>query len=120
MRILTIILLGGIVPLASCQSAGEPKMAVPASLGAEAEPNGKFLAEALCSGCHAVEVGQISPNPASPSFESIANRKGLTRETLGEFLHDSYNFPNQMELEVSDEDSEAISSYILMLRDSDR
>lgn len=88
----------------------------PSSSTSGAQPQGQYLAVTLCSGCHAVADGEISPSPEAPDFVSIANREGLTRETLGNFLHDSYSFPNQMNMELSDDDADAISAYILTLR----
>ncbi|NNC58992.1 MAG: hypothetical protein HKO05_03260 [Erythrobacter sp.] len=80
---------------------------------------GANLAEALCSGCHAVAPGQISPNPQAPSFMLIANSEGLTEDTLGEYLRDSHNFPERMNFEVVAEDSEALAAYMITLRSDD-
>ena len=80
---------------------------------------GANLAEALCSGCHAVAPGQISPNPQAPSFMLIANSEGLTEDTLDDYLRDSHNFPERMNFEVVPEDSEALAAYMITLRSDD-
>ena len=74
------------------------------------------LSEALCSGCHAIKINEISPNPQSPTFEMIANAKGLTPGTLSEFLRNSHNFPEKMNFEVVEEDSDLLAAYIITLR----
>ena len=104
---------------ASCQTPYDDGVKLPLSEATQMQSRGEFLAEALCSGCHAIADGEVSPNPEAPTFVEISDRDGLTRETLGDFLHDSYNFPGQMNLEVSDEDADAIAAYILTLRSAD-
>ncbi len=77
------------------------------------------LSEALCSGCHAIKSSEISPNPQSPTFEMIANAKGLTPGTLSEFLRNSHHFPEKMNFEVVEEDSDLLAAYIITLRSDD-
>lgn len=77
------------------------------------------MSEALCSGCHAVKPGDISPNPTSPTFEMIANSPGLTRETLSEYLRDSHNYPELMNFEVAEEDGDLLAAYIITLSSED-
>ncbi len=119
MRSALIIVTVCSLAIAACQTPTDQQTSgpQPVSLGPD-QSNGEYLAEALCSGCHAVAAGEISANPEAPSFVSIANRDEVTQETLGNFLHDSYSFPNQMNLELSDKDADEISAYILTLRDT--
>ncbi|MDN3645766.1 c-type cytochrome [Pontixanthobacter aestiaquae] len=117
MRIKASIAIGFSVALAACQTPVENGATDSKVEASGMETQGEHLAVTLCSGCHAVADGEISPNAEAPDFVSIANREGLTRQTLGNFLHDSYNFPNQMNLELSDEDADKISAYILTLRE---
>ena len=80
---------------------------------------GKQLADALCSSCHAVAVGEVSPNPQAPTFPNIANMSGLTEATLADFLRDSHNFPERMNFEVVPEDAEALAVFMITLRTDD-
>ena len=72
--------------------------------------------QAACGGCHAVEATGLSPNPASPSFADIANRDGLTRETLVSWLIDAHNYPEEMEFDLQSRQAERIADHILALR----
>ncbi|WP_271438984.1 hypothetical protein [Pontixanthobacter luteolus] len=91
---------------------------VTAPSGADMEPLAGFeMSEALCAGCHAVAPGQISPNPSAPSFMMVANMPGLTNTTLKAFLLDSHSFPQEMNVEVSDEDAQLLTDYIITLRE---
>ncbi|MXP13766.1 hypothetical protein GRI44_03235 [Altererythrobacter confluentis] len=80
---------------------------------------GYNLSEALCSGCHAISAGGISPNPQSPTFAMVANMPGLTEVTLRDFLRDSHNFPETMNFEVVEEDVDVLAAYIITLRQDD-
>jgi mono/diheme cytochrome c family protein len=108
--------------LTACLPAtqAEPAPAAPARapLAGPAQA-GYALSEALCSGCHAIKPGEISPNPMSPTFEMIANAKGLTRETLSGYLRNSHNFPENMNFEVAEEDGDVLAAYIITLRSDD-
>lgn len=105
--------------LSACQTSTESEVA-PAAPAAKPSAGsaevGFNLAEALCSGCHSIAPGKISPNPQSPSFEMIANTSGLTLDTLGTWMHDSHNFPENMNFEVADEDVDHLAAYIITLR----
>ena len=98
-------------------------LAACATLPAEApEPqvNGmdrSAFVQGACAGCHAVEAGYLSPNPAAPSFEAIANRDGLTRASLAAFLADAHNYPVDMDFTLDQAEVEAIADYVLLLRD---
>lgn len=108
--------------LTACQPAtlAEPAPAAPARAPLAGPVQAGFeLSEALCSGCHAIKAGTISPNPMSPTFAMIANSAGLTRETLSEYLRDSHNYPETMNFEVVEEDSYVLAAYIITLRSDD-
>lgn len=79
---------------------------------------GRVLAQRMCSECHAVQPGQVvSPNPFAPSFEHIANTRGMTSAALWSWLHSSHrNMPNII---LHPDETRAIVSYILTLQDVD-
>ncbi|MCP5397326.1 MAG: cytochrome c [Sphingomonadaceae bacterium] len=113
----TVVFAAIALGLAACQPAADrPVSAAPSPALVK---QGHDLADALCSGCHAVKPGEISPNPHSPSFEMIANARGLTQETLSEFLRNSHNFPEKMNFEVVEEDGDALAAYMITLRRED-
>ncbi len=125
MRSQTVLILGA-VTLVACQTAPTPAMeAAPAMDAAPAMPllgpakAGFDMSEALCSGCHAIRVNEISPNPNSPTFEMIANTQGLTEVTLRDWLRDSHNFPERMNFEVAADDVDVLAAYIITLRRDD-
>ncbi|MCB2087644.1 MAG: cytochrome c [Sphingomonadaceae bacterium] len=119
MRKIAIFSAAFALGLAACQPVEErPVTAAPAPDPALVK-QGADLADALCSGCHAVKPGEISPNPNSPSFEMVANARGLTQDTLGSFLRNSHNFPERMNFEVAEEDGEALAAYMITLRRED-
>ncbi|MEM8724866.1 MAG: hypothetical protein AAGE86_05000 [Pseudomonadota bacterium] len=99
-------------PLAACQttSAQPPDAAV---------PNPPAFVEAACGGCHAVQPPFLSPNPAAPSFDAIANREGLSDETLAAWLSDAHNYPEVMDFDLSPEQAEEIADYMISLRRGD-
>lgn len=108
--------------LTACQSTPSEQvntLAVVAETPAASVQAGAHMAEALCSGCHAIEPGEISPNPQAPSFVAIANTSGLTQDTLSKWMRDSYNFPDKMDFEVPDEDVDDLAAYIITLRGDD-
>ena len=107
-----IALAGSAALLAACQTTG------PALLPISDAPAPAFV-EAACGGCHAVEPPFVSPNPAVPSFEAIANREGLTEKTLGDWLANAHNYPEDMEFELSDEQVNQIAAYMVTLRRDD-
>lgn len=80
-----------------------------------AEKRGLKFAKRRCSECHAVVADRLSPNPASPSFQDIANRPAVTRPTLREFLRDSHNYPSEMNFRLEDERIEDLSEYMVTL-----
>lgn len=84
---------------------------------AEAE-RGRVVAEARCAACHAVTVNSSSPNPESPGFEDIANRKGLTSATLRQYLRNAHNYPDAMQFKLDRGQVRDLSAYIVTLKRS--
>lgn len=108
--------LAAAISLAGCQRAAEaPVASVPDTALAEHHP--LQFAQAACGGCHAVEAPWLSPNPASPSFAEIANREGVTEETLRTYLVDAHNYPLEMDFDLDSSQARALAHYILSLRD---
>jgi mono/diheme cytochrome c family protein len=116
---LASILLGA----AACQPVAAPasRSATPSQPAASipAEPGIAAFAQAACGGCHAVKAGALSPNPASPGFAEIANRAGLTQGSLGTWLRDAHNYPEDMDFDLDPAQVEALVAYILSLREAD-
>ncbi|GAA4035222.1 c-type cytochrome [Parerythrobacter jejuensis] len=112
---IVLLMASGCAPYGSSDNSVQSAKASAPPLSAAAV-EGKRLSESLCSGCHAVTAGQISPNPSAPGFERIANMDSLTEESLRDWLRDSHNFPEKMNFEVVDEDVAALAAYIITLR----
>ncbi len=93
------------VPLAGCQTAQAPP-----------QPDPPAFVEAACGGCHAVEPPFLSPNPESPSFAAIANREGLSEDTLADWLADAHNYPEMMDFDLTREQVDEIAAYMITLR----
>ncbi|MCT2400617.1 cytochrome c [Novosphingobium mangrovi (ex Huang et al. 2023)] len=97
-----------------CTATAAPP-AVTASPLASAE-RGLSFAQERCASCHGVVPNTVSPNPESPPFEDIANRNGLTVETLGQFLVDSHNFPVAMDFTVTRTQARDLATWMLTMR----
>lgn len=98
--------------LAACVTTG-----VHLSPGAK---RGLALANANCAGCHAITANASqSPNPRAPTFELVANREGLTRETLTSFLRDAHNYPEAMQFTLGPKQADDLAAYMLTLRRAD-
>lgn len=80
------------------------------------ETRGLALAKARCAGCHSVVSNGTSPDPEAPSFEDIANRAGITRSTMREFLRDSHNYPAAMGFELRAAEVAELSDHVLRLQ----
>ena len=100
-----------VVLLCACQSAPPQSASI-----APAPP---AFVEAACGGCHAVEPPFLSPNPASPSFEAVANREGLDQATLSNWLADAHNYPEEMDFDLEPSHIDQIARYMLTLKRSD-
>lgn len=77
---------------------------------------GLSFARERCAACHGVTANSSSPNPESPPFEEIANRPGLTKVTLRQFLRDSHNYPEAMDFAVERERIRDLADYIVTLK----
>jgi mono/diheme cytochrome c family protein len=85
---------------------------------------GEHIARLICSACHVVAANQEYPpiltRPA-PSFTEIANRPGVSAESLQHFIVNTHwdvdklpmAMPNPM---LSKDEVRAVSRYILSLR----
>ena len=49
----------------------------------------------------------------------IANRPGLREGSVASWLKDAHNYPEQMDVDLSEEDAEALADYMLTLRSVD-
>ena len=101
------------VSLGACQTGGS----APETALSKSHP--PAFVEAACGGCHAVEPPFLSPNPQAPSFEAIANRKGLTEDTLASWLSDAHNYPEDMDFDLEPGHVEQIAAYMVTLRRED-
>ena len=99
--------------------SGEPRIATGTAWDTGGEPEPPAFVEAACGGCHAVEPPFLSPNPDAPSFESIANRSGLTEATLGTWLRQAHNYPEQMDFDLDEAQADAIAGYMARLKRDD-
>jgi cytochrome c553 len=89
--------------------------------GNAAAPDHDTLAfvQAACGGCHAVEKGYLSPNPQAPRWVDIANREGLSEETLASWLYDAHNYPEMMDFDLDRSRADEIADHMLKLRSED-
>ena len=78
-------------------------------------PEPPAFVEAACAGCHSVEPPFLSPDPRVPSFESIANRPGVTRATIQAWLRNAHNYPEQMDFDLTREKVDEVSDYMITL-----
>ncbi|HYK99893.1 MAG TPA: cytochrome c [Steroidobacteraceae bacterium] len=94
---------------------------VPTTPGAA---RGEHIARLLCSACHAVAIDQEYPpllRQTTPTFAEIANRPGMTAESLRRFITTTHwdvdrlpmSMPNPM---LTREQADAVARYILSLR----
>jgi len=128
-RALAGLVLAGTAALAACETtdftapytaaSGEPDMATGTKWDAGDPPAAPAFVEAACGGCHAVEPPFLSPNPEAPSFESIANRRGLSEQSLGDWLKQAHNYPEQMDFDLDEAQAEAIAAYMVRLQRDD-
>ena len=84
---------------------------------------GQTIAVHVCATCHVASPEQSGPpilQPPAPSFRSIANRPGVTAESLRTFVlttHTSLKSPHDMpNPQLSGDQATAVAGYILSLR----
>ena len=120
-----LVMLGAAaaLALAACQSgdaSSETTTSTSRAALAETDEDGvPMLVNAVCGSCHAVTPDTLSPLPQAPTFPAIANREGLTRETLTAYLRDAHNYPDIMDVGLTDEDVALIVGYMVSLQDED-
>jgi mono/diheme cytochrome c family protein len=106
--------------LAACHTAAPAD--APPMVGKPTAPSRDTRApafvEAACGGCHAVEPPFLSPNPASPSFAAIANRRGLSETSLADWLAEAHNYPEDMDFTLTAKQIDQIAAYMVTLRDA--
>ena len=108
-----VVLAGGVLAmLAACQ--------MPAPVSSSRPPvglaAGQRFAQGACGGCHSVDAYGLSPNPASPAFAEIANRPGLSGETLTTWLRDAHNYPQEMDFWLEGDEVTLLAAHITSLR----
>ena len=119
-RAFTLIAPLACLVLAACQTAAPAD--APPMVGKSTAPSPDTRApafvEAACGGCHAVEPPFLSPNPASPSFAAIANRRDLSETSLADWLAGAHNYPEQMDFTLTRDQIDQIAAYMVTLRDA--
>ncbi|MFD1104640.1 c-type cytochrome [Sphingobium olei] len=115
----TVILTIVMTFSAACTAAAGGRFAAPPTSGSDTPAaRGAAFARAHCAACHAVEPG-FSPKPEAPTFEAIANARGLTIDTLRPWLRDSHNFPEVMNFAIAPEQVDDLAAHILTLKSPD-
>ncbi|MDG2003174.1 MAG: hypothetical protein P8J20_07570 [Novosphingobium sp.] len=104
-------------PVESAASAAQPADSPDERYVNEQGIGALAFAQAACGGCHSVEPLDLSPNPQAPAFAEIANRRGLTAETLSYWLRDAHNYPEAMDFDLNASRIDELTTYILTLRD---
>jgi mono/diheme cytochrome c family protein len=115
------VLLIALTALAACSTAPgseNPPPMVGKPTSSSPDTRAPAFVEAACGGCHAVEPPFLSPNPASPSFAAIANRPGLSEKSLGDWLEDAHNYPEDMDFTLTRKQIDQIAAYMVTLRDA--
>ena len=80
---------------------------------------GRRLAETLCAGCHAIDPGEVSPNPRAPTFATLAHAPGIGVADMTTHMHDTHNMPEAMTFEIAPEDADELAAYIVSLKTAD-
>ncbi|MBI1404001.1 MAG: hypothetical protein GC147_12410 [Porphyrobacter sp.] len=107
-----------LLALAACQTAGtdNPPPMVGKPTAPSLDTRAPAFVEAACGGCHAVEPPFLSPNPKSPSFAAIANRRGLSEKSLANWLAEAHNYPEDMDFTLTRPQIDQIAHYMVSLR----
>ena len=95
--------------LAACQ-------ATPPATPASKPHRVPTLVQGVCGDCHGVEPPFLSPDPAAPGFDAIANSAGLTGESLTRWLIDAHNYPELMDFELSEDEAREVAAYMVTLQ----
>jgi len=111
--------LAALVALAACATApgtDNPPAMVGKATSPSPDTRAPAFVEAACGGCHAVEPPFLSPNPRSPSFAAIANRRGLSERSLADWLAEAHNYPEDMDFTLTRPQIDQIAAYMVTLR----
>jgi mono/diheme cytochrome c family protein len=117
-RPLLLIALTALAACATAPGSENPPPMVGKSTSRSADTRAPAFVEAACGGCHAVEPPFLSPNPASPSFAAIANRRGLSEKSLADWLAEAHNYPEDMDFTLTRPQIDQIARYMVTLRDA--
>ncbi len=114
------LLTAPLMVLAACQTAGSenPPAMLGKSTARSPDARAPAFVEAACGGCHAVEPPFLSPNPRSPSFAAIANRRGLSEKSLADWLAEAHNYPEDMDFTLTRPQIDQIAAYMVTLRNA--
>ena len=75
---------------------------------------GVAFAMRVCQGCHGVRPQEVSINPLAPTFDTIAETKGMTETALSVALRTPHrDMPNLM---LEDQERADVIAYILTLK----
>ncbi len=122
---ITAIALSAAMSLSACTTTQADRSAAVATkpeqsvmLDRTAQDRHAFV-QAACGGCHAVDPPGLSPNPQAPSFETIANRPGLSEDTLASWLSNAHNYPEVMDFDLEPRHVDWIAEHMISLRRKD-
>ncbi len=118
-----ISMLSSFAAVAYGQQSSIPQPQITGPYTADDVSKGHFLAIMICSICHIAAADQPSlpiATPPAPPFESLAQRKDITAESLQKFMtttHRGLNNPNGMPNPMlMDYQMKQIVAYFLSLR----
>ncbi len=112
-RFVLFILCG--IAVTGCQTL-MPRQAETHGSQNRAVPN---LVQGVCGDCHGVEPPFLSPNPNAPDFATIANRLGMSSESLSTWLVEAHNYPELMDFELSKHEAKETARYLISLQNED-
>jgi mono/diheme cytochrome c family protein len=118
-RLTRTLLLAALATLAACAAppgTDNPPPMVGRSTSPSPDTRAPAFVEAACGGCHAVEPPFLSPNPQAPSFAAIANRRGLSEQSLADWLSEAHNYPEDMDFTLTRAQIDQIAAYMVTLR----
>jgi mono/diheme cytochrome c family protein len=114
------LIVAPLLALGACNTPGteNPPPMVGKATSPSPDTRAPAFVEAACGGCHAVEPPFLSPNPASPSFAAIANRRGLSEKSLADWLAEAHNYPEDMDFTLTRAQIDQIARYMVTLRNA--
>ncbi len=79
---------------------------------------GQAYAKQVCAECHAVLPNeQISPLPQAPTFQNVANMRGMTEMALTVWMQSSH--PTMPNIVLKPDDLRNVVAYIVSLKSKD-